>query len=319
MGAGRVTLNEESLGAEAAPPNDEALLDAALQHADHRLVASLQAEELHRRRRRYILGGVAMSMIIAAVASGLILAGVGAARAPVVVKTVPESGAKDVNPRLPQIRVTFDQNMTVGRNYSWVGGGPTFPKTRGEPQWINKRTCAVPVALEPGHEYWLSINSDKFTNFRSEAGTPAVPYPISFSTTGAKEPAEQKPGEVSLGDVERAASLSSDGWELWKVREYHQAAAKFEQAVKVDPESTNAWNGLGWSRFNGGESLAAEEAFKACLELEEAHSAGQNGLGQVYLLQRRYEKAETHLLKAAELQASAAWYGLTRLYLLEGK
>ena len=40
-----------------------------------------------------------------------------------------------------------------------------------------------------------------------------------------------------------------------------------------------------------------------------------NGLGQVYLAQRKYSAAETYLLKAAP-QAPAAWYGLTKLYLL---
>jgi pentatricopeptide repeat protein len=236
-----------------------------------------------------------------------------------VVKTVPENGASDVDPNLKQIRVTFDQNMTTGRNYSWVGGGPTFPKTRGEPKWVNKRTCVLPVELEPGHEYWLSINSQKFANFRSNDGTSAVPYPISFTTAGTEEAAEQPTGEISLADVEKAATLTSEGWELWQARDYLQAADKFEQAVKIDPESSNAWNGLGWSRFNGGDSVAAEEAFGTCVKLEEAHAAAQNGLGQVYLLQRRYGKAEPHLLRAAKLQASAAWYGLTRLYLLEGK
>ena len=43
-----------------------------------------------------------------------------------------------------------------------------------------------------------------------------------------------------------------------------------------------------------------------------------NGLGQIYLSQKKYDEAETYLLKAAP-QAPAAWYGLARLYLIQGK
>jgi tetratricopeptide (TPR) repeat protein len=43
-----------------------------------------------------------------------------------------------------------------------------------------------------------------------------------------------------------------------------------------------------------------------------------NGLGQVYLGEKKYDLAEVYLLKAAP-QAPAAWYGLARLYLLQGK
>ena len=99
---------------------------------------------------------------------------------PRVVKAVPGNGATDVDPGLREIRVTFDQNMSRGA--SWVGGGPTFPKTRGKQRWLNPRTCVLPVKLEPNHDYWLSINSDKFKNFRNTRGEAARPYPISFAT-----------------------------------------------------------------------------------------------------------------------------------------
>ena len=84
------------------------------------------------------------------------------------------------------------------------------------------------------------------------------------------------------------------------------------------PSNSNAWNGLGWARFNGGDSKEAIAAFEKCVEIEPKHPAGLNGLGQVYLSGASYAKAEKFLLKAAP-NASAAWYGLSRLYLLTGK
>ena len=125
-----------------------------------------------------------------------------------------------------------------------------------------------------------------------------------------------KPAATVEADLAKAATLNQKGWELWRQQKYIEAEAAFTKAVKLDPELENAWNGLGWSRFNQGNAVEAEEAFTRCVKLEPKHGAALNGLGQVYLSQREYKKAEEPLLKAAELGASAAWYGLTRLYLL---
>ena len=46
----------------------------------------------------------------------------------------------------------------------------------------------LPWQLEPEHDYWLSINSDRFTNFRGASGESCVPYPISFRTARVSGP-----------------------------------------------------------------------------------------------------------------------------------
>lgn len=117
---------------------------------------------------------------------------------------------------------------------------------------------------------------------------------------------------------DESGQLSQEGWTLWKQRDYAAAATKFEQAVELAPKNVNAWNGLGWSRFNGGHADEAKEAFEKAIALVPKHAAALNGLGQIALLQRDYKQAEKYLLKAAP-QASAAWWGLSRVYLLEGK
>ncbi len=104
------------------------------------------------------------------------------AEAPRVAKATPDNGAKDVSPSLKEFRVVFDQPMSQG-GMSIVGGGPTFPKMVGRPRWVDDRTLVAAWQLEPEHDYWLSINSGKFTNFRNPGGESAVPYPISFRTS----------------------------------------------------------------------------------------------------------------------------------------
>lgn len=100
---------------------------------------------------------------------------------PKVVVVVPDNGAKAVDPNLKELRISFDQAMSTG-GMSIVGGGPTFPKLIGKPRWTDDRTLVATWQLEPEKDYWLSINSDRFTNFRNRQGEAAIPYPISFRT-----------------------------------------------------------------------------------------------------------------------------------------
>lgn len=99
---------------------------------------------------------------------------------PKVIKALPDNGDIGVDPNLKEIRITFDQPMAEGM--SVVGGGETYPDAQGRPKWLNPRTIAIPVKLQPNHEYWISANNERFQNFMNRAGVPAVPYPIKFRT-----------------------------------------------------------------------------------------------------------------------------------------
>lgn len=117
-------------------------------------------------------------------------AAIGRMEAPKIVAIDPPNGALDVHPlTTKEIRVTFDRPM--GDGMSWVGGGESFPRRRiGEPEhWLpNSRTCVMPLDLDYGHEYRVSLNSDRFKNFQSTAGVPLETFEYSF-TTVAKETA----------------------------------------------------------------------------------------------------------------------------------
>jgi RNA polymerase sigma-70 factor (ECF subfamily) len=102
---------------------------------------------------------------------------------PVVVRSVPEAGSNDVDPKLTEIKVTFSKDM-LDKSWSWVTvSGGTFPKTEGDPKYLkDKRTCVLTVKLEPGKTYATWINSDQFDNFKDADGRPAVPYLLVFET-----------------------------------------------------------------------------------------------------------------------------------------
>lgn len=100
-----------------------------------------------------------------------------------VVKTVPEAGTADVDPKLTEIKVTFSKDMQDGA-WSWViHSKESFPKMDGKPKYLaDKRTCVLPVKLEPGKTYALWLNSAKFSDFKDPEGRAAVPYLLVFKT-----------------------------------------------------------------------------------------------------------------------------------------
>ena len=101
----------------------------------------------------------------------------------VVVKTVPEAGSAEIDPKLTEIKVTFSKDMQDG-SWSWsTFSKESFPKTNGKPKYLeDKRTCVLPVQLEPGKTYAIWVNSQKFGNFKDADGRSAVPYLLVFKT-----------------------------------------------------------------------------------------------------------------------------------------
>ena len=103
-------------------------------------------------------------------------------RVPQIVSMVPESGATDVDPSLTTFQVTFDRPMDRSQ-WSFVGGGPTFPVTTGQAAWgADGRSITLPVKLVPGHRYEFWLNRGRFQGFRSTKGVPLASVHVTFTT-----------------------------------------------------------------------------------------------------------------------------------------
>ena len=102
---------------------------------------------------------------------------------PVVVKSIPQAGATDVDAGLTEIKVTFSKDM-YDDSWSWsTVTRESFPKTTGPSKYENdKRTCVLPVKLAPGKTYGIWLNSAKFKNFKDTDEVPALPYLLVFQT-----------------------------------------------------------------------------------------------------------------------------------------
>jgi hypothetical protein len=103
----------------------------------------------------------------------------------VVVKTVPESGSKNIPPGETEIKVTFSKEMADG-SWSWsTAWQNSTPETIGKPKYdADGKTCVLKVKLEPNKAYGYWLNSEKFRNFKDRQGRASVPYLLVFETTG---------------------------------------------------------------------------------------------------------------------------------------
>jgi hypothetical protein len=103
----------------------------------------------------------------------------------VVVKTVPESGAKNVPPGEMELKVTFSKQMADG-SWSWsTAWQGSSPEMIGKPKYeTDGKTCVVKVKLEPNKAYGYWLNSEKFRNFKDRQGHSSVPYLLVFETKG---------------------------------------------------------------------------------------------------------------------------------------
>ena len=103
--------------------------------------------------------------------------------APSVVKTVPLSGSTDVDPALTEITVTFSKDMITDRMWSVCQiSDETFPEVGKIHYQSDKRTCVVPVKLQPGKTYVLWFNNGRFNAFKDTEHHASIPYMLVFET-----------------------------------------------------------------------------------------------------------------------------------------
>lgn len=105
----------------------------------------------------------------------------GQATAPRVVDVSPAVGAEIAAGKLA-IKVTFDQPMRPG-SYSFIARDKaTYPTCATTPvQSADGRSFTLDCSVEAGKTYWIGFNNERFRNFMSVDGVPAVPAALQFT------------------------------------------------------------------------------------------------------------------------------------------
>jgi tetratricopeptide (TPR) repeat protein len=116
-------------------------------------------------------------------------------------------------------------------------------------------------------------------------------------------------------------NLTQQGWNLWKQRKLTEAEEAFKKAIELNPNSENAYQGLGWAQLNQGKTLNATDSFEKCIAINPNNSAALNGLGWIADGAGEKDKAIEWWQKAVETSngaATASLSGLTKAYMEKG-
>ncbi len=102
---------------------------------------------------------------------------------PVVVDSFPKTYSIDVDPDIDEISVTFDQEM-FQHGWSWcqTAGSDVYPEVVGQTRYVDSRTCALAVKVEPEKAYLVVVNAPPYKSFRNTEEIPAREYAIVFAT-----------------------------------------------------------------------------------------------------------------------------------------
>ncbi len=115
---------------------------------------------------------------------------------PKIIKMFPENHAKDADPNISQVYLTFDRPM--GGGMAWAQqNNETALDSDGKTFWTeDRRTCVMPVHLKADKTYVALLNCKPFIGFRSEDGV-ASEYVFYTFTTGTGPVDEKKREELA--------------------------------------------------------------------------------------------------------------------------
>jgi hypothetical protein len=182
---------------------------------------------------------------------------------PKVVSLEPENGGVDLDAKkITKLVVVFDRPMNDS-GYSLCGGGPQYPQPKST-RWDSPTKLVAEVALEPDHDYQLSLNCPVAMNFRSKEGVSLAPLLWSFSTAPEKlpDPARQKAeNKKALEALSKLLPESYSYYDL-RVKSWDKLFKEHESAI-VGAKTTR-----GWARAVA-KMLAAAEDLHMYLKLGE--------------------------------------------------
>ena len=174
---------------------------------------------------------------------------------PKIVKMFPENGAKNVDPNISQVYLTFDLPMGDGR--AWASNNADGTALEHDPDqpvfWTaDQLTCVAPVKLQPNKKYVVYLNIRPFIGFASIASVPSAGLTYLFETGESpldperrKELAKDlfvKPAEVSKkrGWSPEQAAGQPDAYQMKTGGDYYLAWAPLE------PDAKEEWLQLTW-------------------------------------------------------------------------
>ena len=88
-----------------------------------------------------------------------------------------------------------------------------------------------------------------------------------------------------------ASEFVSQGWKEYSAGNYEYAIARFQEAVEIDPDNSEAFNGIGWAGARLGQVSESIEEFGKAITKDTANADAHAGLAGMYFIDGDYELA----------------------------
>lgn len=85
--------------------------------------------------------------------------------------------------------------------------------------------------------------------------------------------------------------LVGQGWKEYSAGNYEYAIARFQEAVEIDSDSSEAFNGIGWAGARLGQVRESIEEFGKAITKDTANADAHAGLAGMYFIDGDYELA----------------------------
>jgi tetratricopeptide (TPR) repeat protein len=136
---------------------------------------------------------------------------------------------------------------------------------------------------------------------------------IATATVQAQRPGRGKPKKQT---VSKASGLVDEADKMADDKKYAEAIETYKIAIRLDPNYSPGFGGLGDAYLNSGNSQQAEVAYKEQVRLAPNDADAQYDLGYFYNAMGRHGEAFSPLVKATSLDPTyaEAFYGLGYAY-----
>jgi tetratricopeptide (TPR) repeat protein len=130
------------------------------------------------------------------------------------------------------------------------------------------------------------------------------------------------PQEVANLNAMAVAELEKAGDAARAAKDYEQAVACFETAIRKDKKNAVLYNKLGLSQLKAGDNDAARANFEKAVKRNSKYADAVNNVGATYFVQKNLGQATRYFKKAVALEESrpafhvnlgAAWFGQNKL------
>ena len=127
-------------------------------------------------------------------------------------------------------------------------------------------------------------------------------------------------GDDEIVVTPNSSERVSEGWKEYVAGNYEDAIAKYQDALEEDPNSADAYNGIGWSKARLGKNRDAIDSFKIAVAKEPSDVDARAGLAGAYLADGDYERAIASAKLVLSLKPNYTSYhddiGVTDIHIL---